>query len=244
MNSTSIIGAASVLSLEGGGFTTSTPSNLPHLFSSTLSRYRPELELLWVLLSYSPFLVQAYSYTSPQYTRVRRYPYPVLLVHILVAPLYVLRWHARYAALRVWPQPEPTDLLLFAAFWISSASLEVSRVKMGLAIPLMRAGFQVAIAMHGGYFAAGWVGGRDPAAFRATVKFLNWFASFRAVGRLWSRIDRRLVKTPASAYSMTMMTSGCYAMWEAGVPNGVPVFLVATMALVLVKQALAGRIAR
>lgn len=241
MNATTI-GAVQVVPLEGRVATT-TPSPV-HLFTSTLSRYRPELELLWVLLTYAPFMVQTYSYVSPRKTRVRQYPYPGILIHIFMAPLYVLRWHARYAALRVWPQPELFDLILFAGFWLGSVSLELSRVRKGAAVPLVRAGFQVTIALQGAGFAAAWVRGRDAALFRATVKFCNWFASYRSVTRLWAYLDANLAKNYAIASSLTMVASGCYAVWEAEVPYGVPLFLLSTAALVMAKRTLTERIAR
>lgn len=240
MNST--IGTSPVVPLEGQ--LAASTSNLVHLVTSTLSRYRPELELLWVLLTYSPFLVQTYSYVSSKKTRASQYPYPGMLSHLFLAPLYVLRWHARYAALRVWPQPELFDLILFAGFWLSSVSLEFSQVRKGRAVPLLRAGFQVAIAMHGVCFAAAWVQGRDPALFRATVKFFNWFASFRGTIRLLGYIDPSLMKSYKTMASLTMVASGSYAFWEAGLPMGVPLFLLSSAALVLVKRALTERIAR
>lgn len=227
-----------------------------------VNRYRPELDILWVLLTYSPFLYQTYSYISSRKTRAHQYPYPAMLGHIFVAPLYILRWHARYAALRVWPKPEPFDLVLFATFWLSSLSLELSRVKQGRDIPLVRAGFQVAIAMHGICFAMAWTSSSSSSSFlpggglngqnqqaaalwfRATVKYFNWFASFRGGGRLLARLDPKLMKNPVAAVSMTMVTTGSYALWEAGIPNAVPVFLLSMAALVLGKRALAEKMAK
>lgn len=241
MNATTI-GTSSVLPHEGG-FATST-SNPLHLLLAVLSRYRPELELLWVLLSWSPFLARSYSYASPKVTRVSAYPYPSMLAHIFVAPLYVLRWHARYAALRVWPKPELLDLVLFSAFWLTSASLEWARNRVGPRYPVGRAGFQVAIMMHGVFFAAAWWGGRDPALFRATVKFFNWFASFRGARLLLARVDPKLMANYHASSSMIATTSACFALWEAGVPNAIPVFLVSVVALATAKQALAKRMAK
>lgn len=240
MNST--IGAASNVPPEEW-FATSA-SNLPHIVTSFLSRYRPELDLLWVLVTYAPFLAQTYTYTSTKHTRARNYPYVVMMGHIFIAPLYVLRWHARYAALRVWPKPELLDLVLFTTFWISSVGLEFSQVKKGPAEPLFRAGFQVAIAIHGACFAAAWLGGRDPTMFRATVKTFNWFASFRGAMRLLRLVDPRLQKDYKSLMSLTILTSGSYAFWEAGVPSAAPAFLLGVGALVLVKRALVERTAR
>lgn len=245
MNSTNKIGATSSDHPLEDWLASSTSANLHLLFTSFLNRYRPELDILWVLLTYSPFLVPTYSYLSAEKTRANNFPHPAMLGHILVAPLYVLRWHARYAATRVWPRPELFDLVLFTTFWVSSTSLEFSRVRKGLPVPLFRAGFQVAIAMHGACFAAAWwaPGGRDAALFRATVKFFNWFASFRGTLTLIGRVDPPLMKSPAAWTSLVMMTSASYAWWEAGLPDAAPVFMVLTGTLALIKQALTERIA-
>lgn len=248
-SSTPNIGAASKADLPLEGRLLLLP-----LLMSFLNRYRPELDMLWVVLTYSPFLVPTYEYLSTRKTRFRKYPHPAMLAHILVAPLYILRWHARYAALRAWPQPEVLDLVLFAAFWASSVGIELSRTvgkgRGGLQVPLLRAGFQVAVALHGLCFAAAWYGvpglvpSRDPAMFRATVKFFNWFASFRLAARLVGRLDPELAKSPAAMTSLAMMMSASYALWEAGLPNAVPVFMAGTGLLVLAKRTLAERMAR
>lgn len=192
-----------------------------------LSRYRPELETLFVLVMYSPFLVQTFSYSSPKLTRARGYPYLPMLAHIFAGPLFVLRYHARYAALRVWPKPDSTDLVLFSLFNISSFLLEVRRSKSSYTTAVIRAGFQAAILMHAVVFAASWLGGHDAALFRASVKFLNWFAWFRMVEKALPVMDPRLLqmKHYATKFELTMVLSASLAVWEAGVPAGVPVIM-------------------
>lgn len=193
--------------------------------SSVLSRYRPELETLFVLVMYSPFLVQTFSYSSAKLTRARGYPYLPMLAHIFVGPLYVLRYHARYAALRAWPKPDATDLALFALFNVSSFLLELRRSRSPYSTPVIRSGFQAAILMHAAVFAASWFGGRDAGLFRASVKFLNWFAWFRLTERSLPILDPRLgqMKNYATKFELTMVMSASLAVWEAGVPAGVPV---------------------
>lgn len=200
-----------------------------------LTRYRPELETLFVLVMYTPFLAQTFSYSSAKLTRARGYPYLPMLVHIFVGPLYVLRYHARYAALRVWPQPDYTDLALFALFNVSSFLLELRRSSSTYTTAVIRSGFQASILMHAAIFAASWFGGRDAGFFRTSVKYLNWFAWFRLTERLLPVMDPRLgqLKNFASKFELTMVISSGLAVWEAGVPAGVPLIvgLVATFML-------------
>lgn len=210
---------------------------------SFLTRFRPELELLWVILSYSPFLVNTFKFTSPKRAHARAYPYAPIIVHIFSGPMLVLRYHARYAAQRVWPRPEVTDLLLFSAFSLSSFLLEAYRSRSPHATPTVRTGFQAAVLLQAVLFAASWWthGGGDPVLFRASVKFMNWFASFRATVGLTGFVDPRLA-APASfarRIEVTMVVSGCFAVWEAGVPAGVPAFLGLMGVLMVVERAVA-----
>lgn len=208
---------------------------------STFSRYRPELETLFVLALYSPFLVQTFSYSSSKLTRARGYPYLPMLVHIFVGPLYVLRYHARYAALRVWPKPDSTDLALFVLFNVSSFLLELRRSKSDYTTAVIRSGFQGAILLHAVIFAASWYGGKDAGLFRTSVKFLNWFGWFRLVDKSLPLFDPRLGQTRnlATKFELTMVLSTSLAVWEAGVPAGVPVITVTIATLLLGERALA-----
>lgn len=195
---------------------------LAHSAYSFLTRYRPELETLFVLVMYSPFLVQTFSYSSAKLTRARGYPYLPMLAHIFAGPLYVLRYHARYAALRAWPKPDTTDLVLFSLFNASSFLLELRRSRSAYSTAVIRSGFQSAILMHAVVFAASWYGGKDAALFRASVKFLNWFGWFRLVERALPVFDPRLgqMKNYATKFELTMVVSAGLAVWEAGVPAG------------------------
>lgn len=208
---------------------------------STLSRYRPELETLFVLALYSPFLVQTFSYSSAKLTRARGFPYLPMLVHIFVGPLYVIRYHARYAALRVWPKPDSTDLVLFALFNISSFILELRRSRSDYSTAVIRSGFQGAILMHAVIFALSWYGGKDAGLFRASVKFLNWFGWFRLVEKSLPLLDPRLgqMKNFATKFEITMILSASLAVWEAGVPAGLPIIMGIIGAFVLGERALA-----
>lgn len=198
---------------------------LAHSASSLLTRYRPELETLFVLVMYSPFLVQTFSYSSAKLTRARGYPYLPMLAHIFAGPLYVLRYHARYAALRTWPKPDTTDLVLFSLFNASSFLLELRRSRSAYSTAVIRSGFQSAILMHSIVFAASWYGGKDAALFRASVKFLNWFGWFRLTEKALPVFDSRLgqMKHYATKFELTMVISAGLAVWEAGVPAGPPV---------------------
>lgn len=210
--------------------------------SYLLARFRPELELLWVLLSYSPFLARTFRLTSPKVARARDYPYVPMMVHIFSAPMLVLRYHARYAAQGVWPRPEAADLLLFSAFSLSSFFLEAYRSPVPFSTPPVRTGFQAAILIQAVLFGASWVrGGGDPVLFRAVIKYMNWFASFRATSRLAGLVDLRLAAPAnyAQRIELTMVVSGCFAAWEAGVPAGVPVFLGLMGVLMVVERAVA-----
>lgn len=122
-----------------------------------------------------------------------------------------------------------------------------------LPVSIFRAGFEVAIMMHGICFAAAWVpwgsgggGGRDPVLFRAAVKFINWFASFRSAGYLIAWVDPRLAKGSSIFVrnEVNMIASGSFAMWESGIPAGVPIFLLSIAVLVIVKRTLAKVILR
>lgn len=208
---------------------------------SYLARFRPELELLWVLLSYSPFLVKTFQFTSSKFARARAYPHAPLVVHIFSGPMLVLRYHARYAAQRAWPRPEAADLLLFSAFSLSSFLLEARRSRAPHATPTVRAGFQSAVLIQAVLFGTSWARGGDPAPFRAVVKFMNWFASFRATAALAGLVDPRLAAPGCFALRMelTMLASGCFAVWEAGVPAGVPAFLGLVAGFMVVERAVA-----
>ncbi|KAJ0125314.1 hypothetical protein J7T55_006659 [Diaporthe amygdali] len=214
---------------------------LAHTLQSGLSRYRPELETLFVLAMYSPFLVQTFSYSSPKLTRARGFPYLPMIAHIFSGPLYVLRYHARYAALRVWPKPDPTDLVLFSLFNLSSFLLEVRRSRSSYSTAIIRSGFQAAILMHAVVFAASWLRGQDPVLFRASVKFLNWFAWFRITERTLPVIDPRLRKMAnfGTKFELTSALSASLAVWEAGVPAGVPVILGMIATTVMCERVLA-----
>lgn len=213
------------------------------------TRFRPELELLWVLVSYSPFLYRTFQYASPKIARSRLYPWPPIVVHIFSGPLLVLRYHARYAAQRTWPRPETADLLLFSAFSVSSFLLEAYRSRVPFMTPTIRTGFQAAILLQAVAFGAAWLGGDgagDPVLFRAVVKFMNWFASFRLTVGLAGFIDPRLEAAGnfAQRYEVAMVSSGCFAVWEAGVPMGVPVFLGLMAVFMLLQRAVAETIWR
>lgn len=213
---------------------------------SALSRYRPELETIFVLVLYSPFLAQTFSYSSAKQTRARGYPYIPMLVHIFVGPLYVLRYHARYAALRVWPKPDSTDLVLFALFNVSSFLLELHRSRSPSSTAVIRSGFQGAILLHAIVFAASWYGGKDAGLFRASVKFLNWFGWFRLVEKSLPLFDPRLgqMKNTATRFELTMVLSASLAVWEAGVPAGLPVIVGMLATFVFGERALAKMLLR
>lgn len=243
MNSTILdaniyLGAAtmSVPSLAGGS------SSLAHL----LVRFRPELELLWVLLSYAPFLGMTARFTSPKFARARSYPYPPLVLHIATGPLLVLRYHARYAAQRAWPRPEAADVLLFAAFAVSSLLLQAHRSRTPYSTPAIRTGFQASVLLQAALFGLALLRGGDPVLFRAAVKYTNWFASFRATYGLLGVVDPRLagVRCFAQRFEVATVVSGCFAVWEAGVPAGVPVFLGLVAGLIILERAVAETISR
>lgn len=208
---------------------------------SALSRYRPELETLFVLAMYSPFLVQTFSFSSAKLSRARGYPYLPMLVHIFMGPLYVLRYHARYAALRSWPKPDTTDLVLFTLFNVSSFFLELRRSRSPYSTAVIRSGFQAAILMHGVIFAVSWLGGKDAALFRSSVKFINWFAWFRLTERALPVLDPRLgqVKNFATKLELTMVLSASLAVWEAGVPGGLPLIVGMVSTVLLGERVLA-----
>jgi len=213
---------------------------------SALSRYRPELETLFVLVLYSPFLFQTFSYSSAKRTRARGYPYVPMVLHIFVGPLYVLRYHARYAALRVWPKPDSTDLVLFSLFNVSSFLLELHRSRSPYSTAVIRTGFQGAVLMHAVVFAASWFGGKDAGLFRASVKFLNWFGWFRLVEKSLPIFEPRLgqMKNASTRFELTMVLSASLAAWEAGVPAGVPVVVGIHAAFLFGERALAKMLLR
>lgn len=226
----------------------SSLSSLAHL----VARFRPELELLWVLLSYAPFLGMTARFTSPKFARARSYPYPPLVLHIATGPLLVLRYHARYAAQRAWPRPDAADALLFAAFSLSSLLLQARRSRTPYSTPAIRAGFQASVLLQAALFGLAVLprgvggGGGDPALFRAAVKYTNWFASFRATYGLLGVVDPRLagVRSFAQRFEVATVVSGCFAVWEAGVPAGVPVFLGLVAGLIVMERAVAETVSR
>lgn len=213
-------------------------STLPNL-QATLSLYRPELEILWVLLTYAPFIPPSMAYTSRRTSQARKYPYIILLVHILIGPMLVLRYHARYAATRTWPQPDLTDLVLFSAFNLTSFILEASRSSQHYNTPAGRTGFQAVILIQTVVFSASWLQTRDPTLFRVSIKIMNWFASFRALSQWAEWISPGLKNDYSLKWSTTVVVSATFAMWEAGVPGGVPLFLGLSALFMVLERAVA-----
>lgn len=212
----------------------------PSCFQMNFTLNRPELELLWVLLTYAPFLFGTLRFTSGKYTRARGYPYIPLLIHIVTGPMLVLRYHARYTATHVWPRPDLPDLALFAAFDLTSFILAASKSSQTYKIPAGRTGFQAATLIQTVAFGASWLHpGGDAALFRASVKFFNWFASFRTLSRWVGQISPELRKDYALKNATTVILSGTFAMWESGIPAGVPGFLGLVAVLIVVERAVA-----
>lgn len=214
-------------------------STLQGSLRATLSLYRPELEILWVLLTYAPYIPPSMAYTSRKLSRARNYPYIPLLVHILIAPMLVLRYHARYAATRTWPPPDVPDLVLFTVFNLTSFILEASRSSQHYNGPAGRTGFQAVILIQTVAFSTSWLQGRDPTLFRASIKIMNWFASFRILLQWAEKISPGLKKDYPLKWSSTVVLSANFAMWEAGVPGGVPVFLGLTALFMVLERTVA-----
>lgn len=168
------------------------------------------------------------------------------MLHIISGPLLVLRYHARFAAQRVWPRPELTDLVLFSVFTTSSFLIEAFRGKTPYSTPAIQTGFQVAILMQAVVFAVSWVQGGDATLFRAAIKFMNWFASFRTLERVLGKIDPRLaeMKFFAQKFELTTVLSACFAMWEAGIPGGVPIYLGLLAVFMIAQRAVAETVSR
>lgn len=228
--------------------TISVPESFLDVANRKMSSYGPELEFAWAILIISPFLVNpwTFKYTSPKVARARNYPHLPLLVHIFTSVMIVLRYHARFAALRVRPRPDSVDLVLFSVFILSSFVVEAHR--SAKQVPTVRSGFQAGILIQAMAFAASWAKGGDPALFRAAVKYFNWFGSFRTTSALLGSgsIDPRLagMKNFALRYEVVMLVSGSFAVWEAGVPAGVPMFFGVAAALMILERAVADVLSR
>lgn len=195
--------------------------------------------MLWVLLTYAPFIPPSMAYTSRITSQARKYPYIILLVHILIGPMLVLRYHARYAATRTWPQPDLSDLVLFSVFNLTSFVLEAYRSNQHYNTPAGRTGFQAVILIQTVVFGASWFQGRDSALFRASIKAMNWFASFRALSQWAGWISPGLKKDYSLKWSTTVVLSATFAMWEAGIPGGVPLLLGLTALFMVLERAVA-----
>ncbi|CAN8103910.1 unnamed protein product [Discula destructiva] len=178
-------------------------------------------------------------YSSAKVARARKYPYFPTIVHIFTGPMLVLRYHARYAATCEWPRPESADVVLLASFCVTSFLLEAARSALEYVSPVWRTGFHAAIFIQPAIFSVSWIRGGDPALFRASIKMLNWFASFRLLMPLLTRIDPNLKKNFVLQSSTNVLLSGVFAMWEAGVPAGVPAFLGLVAVLIIVERAIA-----
>lgn len=206
---------------------------------TNFTQYRPELEILWVLLTYSQFLPDKARYASPKLARVRGFPHIPMVTHILASLTLVLRYHTRYAITRVWPHPELLDLVLLATFSLTSWVLQAARSTMSYCSSPRRTGFQAAIIIQSVLFAASWIQGRDPTLFRASIKLLNWFASYRFVAQWITRIDPTLKPNFIMQQSAIVILSAVFATWEADVPGGAAGFLVLVAALMVVERTIA-----
>lgn len=153
--------------------------------------------------------------------------------------MLVLRYHARFAATRTWPQPDVSDLVLFTVFNLTSFILEASRSSQHYNTPAGRTGFQAVILIQTVVFGASWLQRRDPALFRVSIKIMNWFASFRILSQWAERISPGLKRDLSLKWSTTVVLSATFAMWEAGVPGGVPVFLGLTAFFMVMERAIA-----
>lgn len=100
--------------------------------------------------------------------------------------------------------------------------------------------------MHAVIFAASWLGGKDAGLFRASVKFLNWFGWFRLVEKSLPVIDPRLgqMKNAVTKFEITIISSAFLAVWEAGVPAGVPLIIGIIATILLGERALAKMLLR
>ena len=205
-----------------------------------LARYRPEAEILFCIAMYTPFLAQTFAYSSPKRARARNYPYLTLLVHAICGFSLVVRYHARYVALRVWPEPDNVDLAVFSVFALTSFYLQVWRSKgQG---PAYRAGFQASILMHPAVFAASWLMGQDPALFRVAIKFIDWFSWFRFTVDLLPVIDSRLklMKNFGTRLELTCILSGSVAVYQSGYPSGILLLFGLISATMIMERAIAG----
>ncbi|KAK7747893.1 hypothetical protein SLS53_001145 [Cytospora paraplurivora] len=216
---------------------------LPYL-QFLLASYRPEAEILFSIAMFSPFLARTFSSSSPKRARARGYPYLTLLAHILSSLFLVIRYHVRYVRLRVWPELDTTDLLVFSLFFLTSFYIEAYLAKGQLVG--VRAGFQTAILMHCAVFTASWARGGDTALFRTSVKFVNWFSWFRLTARLLPVIDPRLrlTKNFGARYELTCILSTPLALWESGYPNGIPIQLGLVSVLMVAERAIAAAVSR
>ncbi|PSR80255.1 hypothetical protein BD289DRAFT_490938 [Coniella lustricola] len=208
-------------------------------FQSVVEQYRPELEIAWVLLIFGPWLASAARFRSRKHAVSRGFSYRTLAVHISAALLLVIRYHARFAATRVWPQPELTDAALFTAIAISTFLVEKRSAKRQR--PIERIGFQVAVVVQSATFIAAWALDRDAALFRAAVKFLNWFAWVRYFLVALPMIDSRLgmARHYRTRWDVAVSGSGCLIMWESGIPSGLPIFLTLILIVFAAERSLA-----
>lgn len=206
---------------------------------SVMEQYRPELEIAWVLLIFGPWLASAARFQSRKHAVARGFSYRTLLAHITAALLLVIRYHARFAATRTWPQPQLTDAVLFTIIAISTFLVEKRSAKRQR--PIERIGFQVAVVVQSATFVAAWVLDRDAALFRAAVKFLNWFAWVRYFLVALPMVDARLgeAKNYRTRWDVAVSGSGCLIMWESGIPGGVPIFLGLILVVFAVERVLA-----
>lgn len=217
---------------------------LPYL-QSALTRYRPEAEILFTIALYSSFLAKHITLsTTPKRARARGFPYPTLLVHILTSYALVARYHVRYAGMRTWPVPDTTDLVAFTIFSLTRIHLEA--IKARPQPVAFRASIHTAILLQIGMFAASWLGGRDPALFRTSIKLFNWFAWFRLTVPALDVIEPRLkpMRNIGPKVEVAALVSMSISLWEAGYPYGVPLQIGLLSLLVMGERAVAGMVSR
>ncbi|KAF3762832.1 hypothetical protein M406DRAFT_72819 [Cryphonectria parasitica EP155] len=206
-------------------------------------RYSPELELLFRIAIFTPFIPKSMKHLKPKTNKAKNFPYIPMLVHLVTGPLQFIRYYAKYVTTRTYPLPDEVDFVLMSLFLLSSALLQISRSKANSTI--IKTTFQTTVIQQGVPFFLGYHW-NDANLFRLSVQLLNWFSWFRITHRVLPRVVPHRFKGLGKyvvCYEATLVLSSCVAMWEVGYPGGVGAFLGILTVLLSLERTLTRNIA-
>ncbi|CZT10016.1 uncharacterized protein RAG0_14638 [Rhynchosporium agropyri] len=213
------------------------------LISGFLKSNSPELEFAFRLALFAPFLGKTFRLVRPKQTRIRKFPYLPLVIHILCAPAQFLRYYGSYIQTRNLPVPDRLDLLFSGLFSLTSFILICMRAQRHSNIT--RTVFQTTITQHGVPFILGYYWG-DARLFGLSVRFMSLFSWFRVVHRVLPRLLPVRFKGPGKyvvTYDAAIVVGTFISLWEVGYPAGAGIFAGSVACLMWLERLLALRVA-